>query len=66
VSAVIEGLVRADKLPGANDVRSTFAPGHAHVRRVSKHNLWIWYRFDADHVTLLALKDEPPVPLDDE
>jgi hypothetical protein len=62
---VIDALVQAEMLPGPNDVSSKFAPGHAHVRRVPKHNLWLWYRFDADHVTLLSVKEEPPVP-DDE
>jgi hypothetical protein len=66
VSAAIDTLAREEVLPGVHDVRSQFAPGHAHVRRVPRNNLWIWYRFDADHVTLLAVRDEPPVPDDEE
>jgi hypothetical protein len=62
VFATIGALMRADVLPGSADVRSRFAPGHAHVRRVAGYNLWILYRFDATHVDVLTVRDEPPVP----
>lgn len=65
VFAAIGTLTRADPLPGPGDVRSKFAPGHAHVRRVPKQNLWVWYRFGDDHVDVLAVRNEPPVPLDE-
>lgn len=63
--ATVGALTAAERLPGPSDVRSRFAPGYAHVRRVSGQNLWIWYRFDEDHVDFLALKNEPPVPEDE-
>ena len=62
VFATIGALTRADALPGAGDTRSKFAPGHAYVRRVPRHNRWVWYRFGDDHVDVLALRSEPPVP----
>ena len=32
----------------------------AHVRRVTGHNLWLWYRERNEAVELLALTDVPP------
>jgi hypothetical protein len=64
--ATVVALSTSEKLPGASDVRSRFAPGYAHVRRVVGFNFWIWYRFDDDHVDVLTLKNEPPVPEDDD
>jgi hypothetical protein len=59
------GALSTSELPGHSDVRSRFAPGHAHVRRVPGQNFWIWYRFDDEHVDILTLKNEPPVPEDE-
>jgi hypothetical protein len=53
-------------LPGPSDFRTTFHPGSAYVRRIAGRNLWVLYRFDATHVDVLAVRDEPPVPVDDE
>jgi hypothetical protein len=62
--ATVDALAAAQELPGPSDVRSRFAPGYAYVRRVPGSNLWIWYRFDDDHVDVLTIKNEPPVPED--
>jgi hypothetical protein len=62
VSAVIVDLTMAEELPEPQDVRAKFAPGHAHVRRVPRQNLWLWYRFGDDHVDVLDVRVEPPVP----
>jgi hypothetical protein len=66
VFATIGTLTRAESLPGPADARCKFAPGHAYVHRVPRQNLWVWYRFGDDHVDVLALRSEPPVPDDDE
>jgi len=36
------------------------------VRRVSGFNLWVFYTFSDDNVTLRTLSNSPPVPLDDD
>jgi hypothetical protein len=59
------GEYNADDLPGPADVLVKLAPGFAHVRRVPGQNLWIWYRFDDEHVDMVTLKSEPPVPEDE-
>lgn len=65
VFGAIRTLTDADELPGHVDVRAKLAPGFAHVRRVPGQNLWIWYRFDDEHVDMVTLKSEPPVPEDE-
>ncbi len=56
-------------LPGPHDAQTlmplTEGPATAvrtlaHVRRVSKRNLWLWYRVRGDELELLAMTDEPP------
>jgi hypothetical protein len=32
---------------------------------VLRHNIWLLYRFDAEHVYLMTARAEPPVPLDE-
>jgi hypothetical protein len=66
VGATVSALMTADELPGAGDSRTTFAPGVAHVRRVSGRNLWILYRFDDARVDVLMIRETPPVPHDDD
>ena len=39
--ATVSALMAADELPGPVDSRIAFAPGFAHVRRVTGRNLWI-------------------------
>lgn len=65
VFATIGALGDAALLPGPADFETRFAPGRAHVRRVPGHNLWILYRFDKDHVFLITVRAEPPVPAGD-
>jgi hypothetical protein len=36
------------------------------VRRVAGQSLWILYRFDDVHLDVLAIRDAPPVPHDEE
>jgi hypothetical protein len=47
------------------DTVAAFGTGRAYVRRVPRDNLWIWYQVSDRHVELLAVKGEPPVPLDE-
>jgi hypothetical protein len=61
----VRALAEADILPEHGDLESLFHPSRAFVRRVPKHNLWVWFRTDADHVTLLWITDEPPIPLEE-
>ena len=63
--STIRGLSRADALPGHADFLTEFHPGHAQVRRVAGHNLWVLYRFDTIHLEVLAVRDTPPVPVDE-
>lgn len=65
VFATVASLANAYELPGSADDETTFAPGRAFVRRVAGRNIWILYRFDADHVFALSTRDEPPVPIDE-
>ena len=62
LAATISALARDEILPGAGDFVTEFRPGHAHVRRIGGHNLWILYRFDDVHLDVLAVRDAPPVP----
>jgi hypothetical protein len=64
--ATVSAISDAEVLPGRLDFVTTFHPGKAHARRVAGYNLWVLYRFDDVHVEVLAVKDQPPVPLDDE
>ncbi len=66
VFTAVGALANADELPGPADFETSFHPGRAHVRRVSGHNLWILYRFDAAHVDVLTVGVEPPLPSDRE
>jgi hypothetical protein len=64
VLATVRAIADADALPGRTDFETTFTPGYANVRRVSGHNLWVLYRFDAAFVDVLTVRSEPPVPID--
>ena len=68
VARTIDMLCQADVLPGPGDA-FTFVPDPddatavrklAHVRRVTRHNLWLWYRSTDDQVQFVAMTDEPP------
>jgi hypothetical protein len=62
VLATIGAIADSDPLPGPADFETEFAPGRAHVRRVSGQNLWVLYRFDAVHVDVLTVRRDPPIP----
>ena len=64
VLATVRAIADADALPGPADFETAFAPGLAQVRRVSGQNLWVLYRFDATHVDVLTVRNDPPVPAD--
>lgn len=63
VYATIRSL-GTDALPGAGDYETSFAPGVAHVRRVPAQNLWLLYRFDDEHVTVMTARTQPPIPFE--
>jgi len=63
VLATVRAIADANALPGPADFETTFAPGRAHVRRVSGQNLWVLYRFDVSHVDVITVRNEPPIPL---
>lgn len=52
----------ASDLPGPGDFETSFAPGKAHVRRVTGQNLWLLYRFDDQFVFVMTARSQPPVP----
>jgi hypothetical protein len=65
VFSAIGSLADANDLPAAGDHETVFAPGRAYVRRVVVHNVWLFYRFDDNHVFVMTARREPPVPVDD-
>ena len=66
VLATARAIADSPELPGPGDFETEFRPGRAHVRRVARENLWILYRFDAQYVDVLTVRNDPPVPADDE
>jgi hypothetical protein len=52
----------SSKVPGPGDYETSFAPGQAHVRRVTGQNVWLLYRFDEQHLFILTARGQPPVP----
>jgi hypothetical protein len=64
VSATMRALA-STALPGGGDYETAFSPGKAFVRRVLGHNVWLLYRFNDDHVFVMATRNQPPVPLGD-
>jgi hypothetical protein len=64
VTATIRAL-ESGELPGSADFETAFPPRRAFVRRVRARNLWILYRFDDEHVFVMTVRDQPPVPADD-
>ena len=56
--------MEAAVLPGPQDIEAPVPPtGRAYVRRVAGENLWVWYRATDDTLRVLALTDNPPVPI---
>jgi hypothetical protein len=52
-------------LPAPADTAVAFETGRALVRRVPRENLWVVYQVREDFIDLLAVRDEPPIPVDD-
>ncbi len=65
VFATVGALANAETLPALADSETIFPPGQAYMRRVPGQNLWILFRFDATHVDVLAVRDAPPVPVEE-
>jgi hypothetical protein len=62
---VVHALERAAVLPGSGDAMAILSREHAisvlaNVRRVPKHNLWIWYTATDTVLTLHTLTSVPP------
>ena len=65
VGRTIGALAVATALPGPSDYEATIHPvGKAWVRRVGGRNLWLWYRFTDEELTLVTVTIEPPIPLE--
>lgn len=65
VGRTIVALASVTDLPGPTDYEASVHPvGKAWVRRVGGRNLWLWYRFTDDELTLVTVTTEPPIPLD--
>lgn len=62
VFATLQSLTTAPDLPGPADTEIHFNPGRAHARRVRGQNLWLLYRFDAQHLYAMTTCTEPPMP----
>jgi hypothetical protein len=58
----LAAIADSSTLPGPLDVEVQFRPGKAHARRVAQLNLWVWFRFDEDSVSIVSVTDEPPLP----
>jgi len=65
VMASVHALTATRDLPASNDYETRFSTRRAHVRRVPGNNVWLLYRFDADHVYVMTARGEPPVPVDE-
>lgn len=66
IARTVNSLTSVDELPGAADFEAVAKPvGRAWIRRVGGRNIWLWYRFTNDEVSLLTITTEPPVPDDD-
>jgi Txe/YoeB family toxin of Txe-Axe toxin-antitoxin module len=65
IRATIGALARG-QLPGAQDQETLMPPVARYwFRRVSGHNLWIYFAFDDTQLIITNLSTRPPVPLID-
>jgi hypothetical protein len=63
VARTVRALADADELPGKSDFEATVRRiGRAWVRRVTRQNLWVWYRIRDEELVLVTVTNEPPVP----
>ena len=64
VARVIRKLMEAPTLPEPQDGECLVSPTqHAWYRRVASLNLWVLYRAGERELFLVALKNEPPLPI---
>lgn len=53
------------KLPTSHDFEALLPPvGVAWARRVPGVQLWVFFTFDANEVTILAMTEQEPVPVE--
>jgi len=63
VARTVRALADAEELPGKSDFEAAVRRiGRAWVRRVSRQNLWVWYRLREDELVLVTVTSDPPVP----
>jgi hypothetical protein len=63
VARTVRALADASELPGKSDFEAAVRRiGRAWVRRVSRQNLWVWYRLREDELVLVTVTSDPPVP----
>ncbi len=67
LAATVADLAAAAELPAPDDVTTLLedpargVSALVHVRRVTRRNLWVWYRLNrAGDVVLVTLENEPP------
>ena len=66
VMSTVRAIADSPELPGPGDFETEFRPGRAFVRRVGGRDLWVLYRFSTDYLDVLTVRDQPPVPTDDD
>ena len=61
----IAALAR-EPLPTMQDMETMKPPVSSiyWFRRVPEMNLWIWFLFNDEYVTLISLTDKPPTPIE--
>ncbi len=62
--ATVKALSHDPELPGPADFVASFHPGYVNVRRVAGFNLWILYRFGPTFLDVVAVRDQPPSPIE--
>ncbi|HEU5074350.1 MAG TPA: hypothetical protein VFU02_09260 [Polyangiaceae bacterium] len=61
VFAAVGALGDAEALPGLDDTRHASLRGGHMCAGVPGQNVWLLYRFDADHVFVITARAQPPV-----
>ena len=64
-AATVRALAAAERLPSPGDTSALLPPvARAFVRRVTGHNLWLWYRFTGEELAVVTMTSSPPHPVD--
>ncbi len=64
VAGALASMLQSE-LPGPLDFEAVIPPTRrAWVRRVPRANFWVFYAFDDVGVHVLAIVDQPPVPIE--